>query len=192
MIIGVTGLTGSGKGALCKILAEKGFIKLGHSEIINEELKKRGLEITRDNQVMVANEMRKIHGIGYWARELIKKIELEKDYVVEGFRNIAEVEEFRKIPGFFLIGIAAGFRRRFNWVMKRARPGDPTNLKEFIQNEKRDFFQFDKPEGQQNAICFSMADYYIANEGSFEELKKKADELIGELKTGKVNYSYFE
>ena len=103
MIMGVTGLTGSGKGALCKILAEKGFIKLGHSGIIDEELKKRNLEITRDNQVRVANEMRKIHGTGYWARELIKKIEPNKNYVVEGFRNISEVEEFRKIPGFFLI-----------------------------------------------------------------------------------------
>ncbi len=168
MIIGITGLIGSGKGALCEILVEKGFVKLGHSGIIDEELKKRGLEITRDNQIAVANEMRKIHGAGYWAKKLVEKIEPNKNYVVEGFRNTGEIEEFRKIPEFFLIGVAAGFRRRFNWIIKRARPGDPKNLKEFMQNEKRDFFQFDKPEGQQNAICFSMADYYIANEGSLE------------------------
>jgi len=191
MIIGVTGLIGSGKGAFCSVLAERGFVKLGHSEMINEELEKRELEMTRENQVAVANEMRKKFGAGYWAKKLIGKIEHGRDYVVEGFRNVAEIEEFRKLRGFFLVGIAAGARRRFDWILKRARHGDSKNMKEFTQNEKRDFFQFDKPEGQQNALCFSMADYYIANEGSFDELKEKAKKLLDEIKkvTQGENYS---
>jgi len=182
MIIGVTGLTGSGKGVVSDILVKNGFVKLGHSEIINEELNKKGITINRDNQVVLANEMRKLNGASYFARKLIDKIDFKKNYVVEGFRNIAEIEEFRKFSNFFFIGVAAGSKRRFEWVLKRNRLGDPKNFEEFMKNEKRDFFQFDKPEGQQNAICFSMADYFITNEGSLEDLKKEVEKIIWRIK----------
>lgn len=177
MIIGVTGLIGSGKGAVADMLVEKGFVHLGHSNIIAEEVTRRGLPITRDNLVMVGNEIRKRDGNDAWAQRLIKKIEPEKNYVVEGFRNVGEVEAFRKISGFFLLGVAAGKNRRFSWIIKRAKPGDPTNKEQFEQREQKDFLQ-SVQEGQQNALCFAMADRYILNEGTLEELKEEVENFL--------------
>lgn len=180
MIIGVTGLIGSGKGAIADIIIKKGFAKLGHSESINEELQSRGLACTRENQVTVGNEMRQKHGLDYWARKLLEKIDPAKNYVIEGFRNVAEIKVFRNHPDFILIGVAAGKRRRFEWLRIRDKLGDPKTKEEFETVEKRDFLQ-PLEYGQQNALCFSMADYYLLNERNLEELKKQVEELLQSL-----------
>lgn len=178
MIIGVTGLIGSGKGAVADILVGKDFVKIGHSEVIAEELKEMGIEVNRKNLVEHANTMRKKHGTSYFSRKILSRVKDGRNYVVEGFRNTAEVEEFRKREDFFLIGVSAGFKRRFNWIIKRGRTGDPKTLAEFKEIEKTDFLQ--KEEfGQQNALCFSMADYYISNEGSYDDLRNNIEEFLG-------------
>lgn len=177
MIIGIVGLIGSGKGAVAEILQEKGFTKMGHSAEISNELKKQGISVSRDNQRSLANEYRKKYGYGYWAKRLLAKVESGRNYVIEGFRNIPEIDEFRKRDDFVLLGVSTGSKRRFSWVIKRARKGDPLNLEEFEKLEKIDFLQTEK-EGQQNALCFSMADYYISNEGTFEDLRKSVEVFL--------------
>jgi len=181
MIIGVTGLIGSGKGAVADMLVAQGFEKLGHSEIISEELIKQGIEINRDNQVSFANKMRKEHGPGYWARKLIGRFQKNKNYVVEGFRNVAEVEEFKKLDNFFLVGVAAGRKRRYQWLIRRKRVGDPVNMDEFMKVETRDFLQ-DNEYGQQNALCFASADYFLVNEGNLHELSRQVAQMLSKVK----------
>lgn len=183
MIIGVTGLIGSGKGAVAEILVKKGFVKLGHSGVIDEELIRRGMAPgVRDNQVRVANEMREKYGSGYWAKKLVESIRDGENYIVEGFRNIGEIKEFRKRNDFILLGVAAGRRRRMGWVVKRGRPGDPKTFEEFLEVEMRDFLQPGN-YGQQNALCFSASDRFVQNEGSLEELKEQIEKFIDELKS---------
>lgn len=181
MIIGLTGLIGSGKGAVSNILVAQGFEKLGHSDIISDELVKRGMEVNRNSQVSFANEMREKEGASYWARKLIEKIDKNKNYVVEGFRNIAEIEEFKKLDTFFLIGVAAGRKRRFKWVLERNKMGDPKSWEDFLEVENRDFLQNNK-YGQQNALCFSSADYFLVNEGSLHELSKQVAQMLNKIK----------
>lgn len=186
MIIGVTGLIGSGKGAVADILVGKGFFKLGHSGVIDEELIARGFTPgVRENQVQVANEMREKFGRAVLAKKLIEKIEPGKNYVVEGFRNVAEVEEFRKIRDFVLIGVAAGVKRRYKWVSNRERQGDPQSFQDFLEIEKRDFLQ--KEEfGQQNALCFAMADRFVQNEGSLDDLKIQVEKALSDIENNKT------
>lgn len=180
MIIGITGLIGSGKSAVTNMLVAQGFIHLGCSTIIAEEVKKRGLEINRDNLIKIGNEVRKEFGNGEWAKRLIAKIDSKKNYVVEGFRNIAEIDEFKKLENFYLLGVSAGKIRRMNWILSRNKIGDPKNAEEFEKLEKRDFLQ-GIDYGQQNALCFSMADYYISNEGSLHELSKQLAQFLHSL-----------
>ncbi|MEK6927481.1 MAG: AAA family ATPase [Nanoarchaeota archaeon] len=181
MIIGVTGLIGSGKGAVAEILVKKGFIKLGHSEVIDVELIGRGMTPgVRDNQIKIGNEMREKYGAGYWARKLVESIEEGHNYVVEGFRNIGEIKEFRKRKDFILLGVAAGRNRRIEWITKRGRLRDPVNFEEFLEVEMRDFLQKEF-YGQQNALCFSASDRFVQNEGSLEELKNQVERFLDEI-----------
>ena len=56
MIIGLTGRIAAGKETLTEFLRKKGFIYIETSKILNKELEKRGLEITRKNQQDVGDE----------------------------------------------------------------------------------------------------------------------------------------
>lgn len=184
MIIGVTGLIGSGKGEVVGILnRKKGYEVLGHSREIDEELRIRGLEVVRDNQVTVGNEMREMYGAGYWARRLVDKVEKcpGNNFAVEGFRNVAEIDEFRKMNDFVLLGVAAGGKQRYGWIIQRARHGDPRDYSGFLEVQKRDLMQ-DHASGQQNALCFALADYYILNEGHLIDLEAQVDLFLSKLK----------
>ena len=76
IIIGVTGTLGAGKGTIVDYLVKnKGFIHFSAREdVINKEIEKRGLPITRDNMVLVANDLRKNYGPSYVAEELFKML----------------------------------------------------------------------------------------------------------------------
>ena len=177
MIIGVTGLIGSGKGAVTDWLVAHGFEKLGCSAIIEEEVVKRGMQVTRDTLRLVGNEVRKQEGAGVWAERLLARVAPGKQYVVEGFRNVAEIEVFRARKDFVLIGVAAGIQRRFTWMLERRRVGDPTTFAAFRALERVDFLEAEA-YGQQNALCFSMADQYVVNEGSLEALHEQLAVLL--------------
>ena len=59
MIIGLTGMPGSGSNFVGDFLVEeKGFIWLSYSDILREELQKEGKEITRKAMQDLGNEIR--------------------------------------------------------------------------------------------------------------------------------------
>lgn len=178
MILGVTGLIGSGKGVTAEILKKKGFIHLSHSDVIIEEAKRRNIEINRENLVLIGNEMRSKYGRAVLTQQLIERIELGNNYIIEGFRNVAEVEACKKIKGFILIGIATGQKVRFERIKSRKREGDPQNYDSFILRESKDLGVNQEDYGQQNALCFSMADFYISNEDSLEEFEKSVELIL--------------
>ncbi|MBI3334018.1 dephospho-CoA kinase [Candidatus Pacearchaeota archaeon] len=166
MIIGLTGLIGSGKGAVSDILVAQGFKRLAFSDLIIEEVVRRGQEITRSTLVSVGNELRQKEGLDIWAKKIISLIKPHTDYVIEGFRSTAEVLALQQLPSFFLLGVSAGRLRRWKWIAERGRAGDPHTYEQFLIREKIDFLQ-SEAYGQQNALCFCMADRFIVNEGSF-------------------------
>ena len=64
IIIGITGTLGAGKGTIVDYLVKK--YRFNHfsarEDVINKEIEKRSLPITRDNMVLVANDLRKNYG----------------------------------------------------------------------------------------------------------------------------------
>ena len=66
-------------------------------------------------------------------------------------------------------------------VIQRNQLKDSKTLSGLMQAEHRDFGIGEGPEGQQNALCFAMADIYLSNEGTPEELKNQILSLILQL-----------
>ncbi|MBI2338979.1 MAG: AAA family ATPase, partial [Deltaproteobacteria bacterium] len=58
MIIGLTGKNGSGKGEVAKLLTSSGFIYYSLSDVLRDELKKQGKEVTRENLIEIGNRLR--------------------------------------------------------------------------------------------------------------------------------------
>ena len=83
-----------------------------------------------------------------------------RDVIVEGIRNLAEVYEFRRhFPGFKLIAIHASPTTRFHRIFNRNRSDDSMNWQTFV---KRDLREIEVGIGS----AIALADYAIVNEGS--------------------------
>jgi dephospho-CoA kinase len=182
MIIGITGPIASGKTVLVEMLIEKGFIYHKLSEEVRDEAKKLGIPIERKALQDLGNAMREKFGNGYWAERIIKKIGLGKNYVIDGIRNPGEVEAFKKLGSFFLIGVDAAIERRLQWILARNKDSDPKTLEEIKAMDARDRGVGEASHGQQSEKCYGMADVYISNDGTFEDLARKMSELLEELK----------
>ena len=180
MILGITGPVCSGADTLGKILEEKGFVWISFSDILREELNKRGEEVTRDSLQKIGNELREKYGSGVLSERIIERVNKDKgkNYVVGNMRNPGEVERFRKVKDFFLIKIDAPQKLRFQRMLERKREKDPRTFSDFLELEKQENGKNQKEHGLHHFRVFDMADFVIINDSTLEELRKRIDSLL--------------
>jgi len=184
IIIGITGTIGAGKGTVVDYLVKNmGFIHFSAREdVINKEIEKRGLPITRDNMILVANDLRKNYGPSYVAEELFKMAQnSNKNCVLESLRTVGEIESLKNKGKFFLFAVNADQKKRYNRVQERKNlQSDNVSFEKFVEQEKTEM-SADDPNKQNLSKCIEMADYVFDNNGTFEELYKRVDEVISKL-----------
>lgn len=182
MIIGVTGPIASGKGILAEILIKKGFTQMSFSSIMKEMMQEQGIPLDRKNITEFSNNMKQKYGAGIWAEKIISRLDYPKNYVVESFRNPAEVEAFRKLDNFVLIALTAPVEKRFQWMMLRQQHHDPGSLASLQALDARDRGVGEPAHGQQTMACVALADITIINDSTKEKLQKKVDKVLKKLK----------
>lgn len=180
MIIGLTGKNGAGKGEAASFLQSLGFLYYSLSDAVREEVAARGLPITRDNLVVVANELRNTFGAKILAERILQKLNPQKNYVIDSIRNPAEVEALRTAQNFTLIAITANPQTRFERMKTRARENDPTTLEGFMAAEAREA-ESDDPNRQQLNRTEAMADLKVSNDSLIVELQLSLRRALAEL-----------
>ncbi len=180
MIIGLTGKNASGKGELANLLKEGGFQYHSLSDVLREELTNRKLPITRDNLIVVGNEIRLKYGPGVLANRILAKLDVDKNYVIDSFRHPQEVELFRSQNHFHLVHVTALPELRFERICSRKRESDPTNFEEFQKLEQIEANHPDQ-HGQQLEATGKLADVEIENNHSIKELQEQVKEMIRRL-----------
>ncbi len=182
-IVLIVGLPGSGKDAAAKAIEEElGFRVLRMSDELLDELKRRGLPVTRENMRKVGMELRDEMGPSAIAKLVIRRMEDlgdEGGFVINGIRNLEEIEEFERRFGDEVITIAilASKRLRFLRQLKRRRAGfDKEGYEEFLAEDREEIRTFHLGD------AIAAADHFIVNEGSLEDLKWKIVGLL--LATG--------
>jgi dephospho-CoA kinase len=183
LIIGITGLGRSGKNTVAEYLSKSyGFRHLDFNiDVIQEELKKRGMDATRENSSVLGDEMREKEGMVVMAKRIMMKMGGFKEgesFVLTGFRSPEEVDYIRnEAPGeFWLILIKADPTVRYE------RRDDPEQTEEgFFARDERDI------QNKGMAKVFDLADHTINNNSSLENLYKEVDDLISRLeKEGEI------
>lgn len=184
IIIGITGTLGSGKGTAVEYLKDKyGFKHFSASDFINEEVTRRGLPINRDNQQIVANDLRTKYGGSFVAENLYERaMKVGDNAVLESLRAIGEIESLRKKPGhFYLLAVDADSKVRYDRVTtKRKGEKDSVTYEHFVEQEQKEMHD-SSPGGMNIAQCMKMADAHIDNSGNMEELQTQIDEFIRPL-----------
>lgn len=182
MLIGLTGKNAAGKGEFAAYLRDRSFYYLSLSDVLREELESKGIPVTRDTLIITGNDLRERFGPDILARLTLKKIDPNRNYIIDSIRNPAEVEALRNAGNFVLISVEAPQELRFERIRKRARENDPQTYEEFCEKEQAENRNL-AAHKQSIEDCQAMADYTIINDGTLEQLHEKASRLTSTLLT---------
>ena len=178
MILGVSGLNGSGKGEVVRFLEARSFYALSLSDVIRDELRARGLEETRERMIATGRELRAGEGPGALAERLARRLVADRNYVIDSVRHPAEVQALRARTGRFrLLWVETAEATRLARIRERARPGDPTSLEELRRLEGQELGSVD-PAAQQLLAVRDLADLRVDNDASLAELHAALQEVL--------------
>lgn len=174
LLIGLTGTNGAGKGEVAAYLKKKGYAYFSLSDLIREELRKKGQKPTRDNMIAAGNALRRRYGPDVLARRAMQRVKGRA--VIDSIRNGREAAYLRKQKGFVLVAVDAPVELRYERAKKRGRPESAASLEEFIAKEKAEMAA--GKDGQQLRRCLEMADVTLTNDGSLRQLHRRIEELL--------------
>jgi dCMP deaminase len=178
MILGVSGLNGSGKGEVVRFLEARSFYAHSLSDVIRDELRARGQDETRERMIATGRELRAAEGPGALAARLARRLVADRNYVIDSVRHPAEVEALRALTGRFrLLWVEADEAVRFERVRERARPGDPRTLAELRRLEAQELGSED-PAAQQLVAVRELADLTVRNDGTLAALHHALQEIL--------------
>src|SRR5436190_4721911 len=180
MLIGLTGRNAAGKGEVAKHLQTKSFYYYSLSDAIRDEIRARHLAITRERLIEVGNELREHFGPSVLADRILKRVEADKNYVIDSIRNPSEVEAFRKATkNFKLLLVDAPLKVRFERSVVRNRESDPITFDDFVELENRE--AAGDATAQNMIMVERLADEVLVNDTSIEDLCPRVDALVGKL-----------
>jgi dephospho-CoA kinase len=165
VIIGVTGPFCSGKDTFAEYLVMScGYKHFSLSDVMKEMLISDSCvakKYKREDLISFGFKIRNENGNGILAKNILEKIDFNKNYCLTSIRHSDEVIEFKKTKKFVLINVDAPKYVRFLRMKKRNRFGDPDTFDKFLKLESKEF----KTVGsyQQLGLTASMSDFTIIN-----------------------------
>jgi len=169
----------SGKSVAVEIAKSTVFPVIRMGDLIWEEVKNQKLELNDENVGFVANSIRKKQGKDIWAKRTIEKIKsqnISDKIIVDGIRNIEEIDLFKKelSSNFVLIAITASDELRKKRAMSRNRIDDSKDIKSIEERDIREI-------GWGIKDVISNADIVVSNEQSIEDFRNKIKKILQKI-----------
>jgi len=178
-IIAVVGLAGSGKSEAVKEFVNLGFIRVGFNDVLYEEVDRRGLKRTQEDERPVREEMRREHGKGVMAKKSLPKIDSAlnsgKNVVIESLYSWSEYKVVaEKYPDIFrVLAVYTPPRVRYDRLGNREERS--------LTQEGARARDHAEIEGIEKAGPIAMADWTIKNIGTKEQFLGEVREAIKEI-----------
>jgi len=175
-VIAFAGMPCSGKSEAVQIADEMEIPVIRMGDMVWDEVKKRGLTLDEKNVGAIADQMRRDKGMDIWAIRTINeisKIKKTNQIIIDGIRNIEEIDTFKKNLGkdFLIIAITASDKTRRKRFLKRGRVDDSLNVQDLKDRDKRELSW-----GLQ--IVIASADIIVPNEDGMEEFKNEIRDIL--------------
>jgi len=177
LVVGLAGMPGSGKSLVVLTAQELGYAIIVMGDVIRQETRTRGLELTPQNVGKVMLELRQKNGNYVIARRCIPKIteQCNPKVLVDGLRSLHEAEIFKEnFLKFSLIAVYASPEIRFQRLSNRGRSDDTSKWQVFHDRDMREI-----NVGLGNVIA--MADEMVINNNSVEQVKAEIKESLGRI-----------
>ena len=174
-VIALVGMCGSGKSVCCEVFQSRGWEYVYFGGVTMAELEKRGLEKNEANERMVREELRREYGPAAFAI-LLKPVIREKlargNVCLDGLYSWSEYKILKEELGDVMEVAAVITNRatRYERISRRAvRPLTPA------QAQSRDIAEI---ENMEKGGPIALADYFLMNDGSMEDLTARTHALI--------------
>jgi cytidylate kinase len=176
-IIGLAGTNGSGKDTVGELLAkEHGYLFISVTDLLRDELRRRGLPVERQHLRELSAEWRRESGLGVLVDKAVEAYKATgtqyKGVVMASLRNPGEADRLHELDGT-LVWTDADPKIRYNRVTAnahaRGRAGeDDKTYEEFLAEEAAEMH---RAEGADEATLSgagvkAKADLFIENNGS--------------------------
>lgn len=179
-IVAFVGLSGSGKSIAAEHLTEKGYPKVYFGGIILDEVKKRGLELTQENEQPIREELREKEGKDFVVRRINQQIHDlinagQHRIVADGLYSWTEYKVMKhEFPGELTV-IAIVSPKHLRKHRLAARPVRPLNTE---QVDQRDWAEIENIE---KGGPIAVADYYVHNDGNLDHLHEQIDDALNHI-----------
>jgi dephospho-CoA kinase len=182
-IIAFTGMPASGKSEAVQLAKDKKIPVVRMGDLVWEETKRQGKPLDDQHVGEVANDMRTKHGMDVWARRTVERIKTLNSpaiVVIDGVRNMEEIEFFKKTLGsdFLVISVDAPDKIRRKRAVARGRVDDSKDLKDLEERDRREIRW-----GLQKVIA--DADIVIPNSGTLNSFRNRVADVLQQL-TGTI------
>ena len=181
-ILAIVGMSGSGKSVVVDHLTNLGLPKIYFGGMIYKEMEKRGIERTADgeSEKHFREMIRETEGKDWVVRKVIESTKNliaagQKRIVLDGLYTWTEYKILKKeFPGqMTVLAVVVDKSIRHKRVAKR--PERPFNAEEIQERDRSEI------ENLEKGGPIAMADYYLLNNGSVEELEKDVDEVLKKI-----------
>lgn len=179
-IVALVGLAGSGKSTAVEYFTNRDYPKVYFGGIVLDAMREEGIEHTADNEKRFREELREKHGKDVVVNRIVEQINGlagagQRRIIADGLYTWTEYKVLKKaFPGeLTLVAIVAPRHVRYHRLSQRPiRPLTSTEAYERDQSEI---------ENLEKGGPIAIADHYIINDGSREDLEKRLEKLVQEL-----------
>ena len=172
-VIGICGAISSGKDTAGEHISGKLNIPIFEcSRPVIEEVKRRGLELTRKNMMLVGRDLAEGKKGAFPMKLFLDQI---KDRgVVTGIRDPENIIYLRKNAKLIFIGVEANSNLRYERAKKRNKLPEAQTLEEFEKHE-----EYERQNSTMDVLaCLKMVDYMIKNNSSLDDFKQEINEIL--------------
>lgn len=177
--LALVGMPGAGKSLCARHLADRGFFQYRFGGIVVDEVARRGLPLTPENERLVREELRRNEGMDAIARRALpllrKALETHTSIVIDGLYSWSEYKLLQEALGGDMIVAAIVSSRPLRYSRLTNREERPLTNEEA---QRRDWLEI---ENLEKGGSIAIADYTLVNDGDPDALLEKLDALIDEL-----------
>lgn len=177
-IIGIVGMCGSGKSVATDFFTNLGWKKIYFGGVTIDELNRRNLPVNEQNERSIREKLREEYGPAAYAimlSERIKESALTNNTVLDGLYSWYEYVHLKQQFGEHLVILAVITDRNIRYERLLNRPVRPLTNDNAIA---RDFAEI---ENLAKGGPIAIADYYVTNNGSPDELCNQLESILKNL-----------
>ena len=184
MLIITTGMPGSGKEEVLKVLKRTGLPIFRMGDVVRDHAKANNVDGGDGGVGGHATSQREEHGPEVWAVRTLERISALKkdpqdampDAVIDGSRSLFEIRHFKKEyeGDVVIVAVHCSPKTRYSRLKGRKRGDAPRSIEEFQQRDDREL-------GWGIGEVIATADHLLVNEGSLNEFKGEVRRLVGRL-----------